>query len=122
MKFESDADEVYFLESTSNKGVSISRWSSVRRYLGDFYQQVVLRHLEIPRNDEMAARLEIFLQESVGNRYGMSTTKLLFNHRPSIKPKHGAFIDQDRTFFCSELVAKAYKVLGVMVDDDRPSS
>ena len=61
LKFESDVDEVYFLESTSNKGVSISRWSSVRKYLGDFYQQVVLRHLDVARNDEMTARLEIFL-------------------------------------------------------------
>lgn len=61
LKFESDVDEVYFLESTSNKGVSISRWSSVRKYLGDFYQQVVLRHLDVTRNDEMTARLEIFL-------------------------------------------------------------
>ena len=69
----------------------------------------------------MIARLEIFLQEAVGNRYGMSTSKLFF-HRQSIKPKKGAFIDEDRTFFCSELVAKAYKVLGIMVDDDRPCS
>jgi hypothetical protein len=69
----------------------------------------------------MIARLEIFLKEAVGNRYGMSTSKLLF-HRHSLKPKKGTFIDEDRTFFCSELVAKAYKVLGVMVDDDRPCS
>lgn len=119
LKFETDPDEVYFVESTANRGVSISRWSTVRRYLGDFYEQVVLRRLEIPRTEEMIARLEVFLKEAVGNRYGMSTGKLLF-HRPSIKPKRGAFIDEDRTFFCSELVAKAYKILGVMVDDDRP--
>lgn len=119
LKFETDPDEVYFVESTANRGVSISRWSTVRRYLGDFYEQVVLRRLEIPRTAEMIARLEVFLKEAVGARYGMSTSKLLF-HRSSIKPKHGAFIDEDRTFFCSELVAKAYKVLGVMVDDDRP--
>ena len=79
LKFESDPDEVYFVESTSNRGVSISRWSTVRKYLGDFYEQVVLRHLNINRNEEMIARLEIFLQEAVGNRYGMSTSKLLFH-------------------------------------------
>jgi len=27
-------------------------------------------------------------------------------------------IEDDRTFFCSELVAKAFKFLGIMVDDD----
>jgi len=27
-------------------------------------------------------------------------------------------IDKDRTFFCSELVAKAFKVLGIIEDND----
>lgn len=27
-------------------------------------------------------------------------------------------IEDDRTFFCSELVAKAYKFLGIIEDDD----
>lgn len=39
-----------------------------------------------------------------------------------MKPKKGNYIDDDRTFFCSELVAKAYKVLGIMHDDGRASS
>ena len=29
------------------------------------------------------------------------------------------YIEEDRTFFCSELIAKAYKVLGVIEDDDQ---
>ncbi len=28
-------------------------------------------------------------------------------------------MEEDRTFFCSELIAKAYKVLGVIEDDDK---
>ncbi len=121
VKFETDPEEVYFVESTANRGVSISRWSQMRKYLGDFYEHVVLRHLEVDRNQEMISRLEIFLKEAVGNSYGMSTSKLLF-HKPSAKPKKGVFVDEDRTFFCSELVAKTYKVLGFMIQDDRPSS
>ena len=31
-------------------------------------------------------------------------------------------IDEDRTFFCSELVAKAFKVLGIIEDDDTACS
>jgi hypothetical protein len=27
------------------------------------------------------------------------------------------FVEEDRTFFCSELIAKAYKVLGIIEDD-----
>ena len=28
------------------------------------------------------------------------------------------FVNKDRTFFCSELVAKAFKTLGIILDDD----
>jgi len=31
-------------------------------------------------------------------------------------------IAADRTFFCSELVAKAYKILGIMENDDTSSA
>ena len=34
----------------------------------------------------------------------------------------GKFIEEDRTFFCSELVAKSFKILGIMADDDVASS
>jgi hypothetical protein len=75
--------------------------------------------LEIDRNEDMIDKLEIFLKEAVGNRYGISTSKLLFQ-RTTVKPKTGKYIDDDRTFFCSELVAKAYKILGIMEEDGRP--
>lgn len=32
------------------------------------------------------------------------------------------FVDKDRSFFCSELVAKAYKVCGIMQPTDEASS
>jgi hypothetical protein len=51
LKFETDPDEVYFVEATSNRGVSISRWSMIRKFVGDFYEQVILRHLEAERSD-----------------------------------------------------------------------
>lgn len=38
LKFETDPDEVYFVEATSNRGVSISRWSMIRKFVGDFYE------------------------------------------------------------------------------------
>lgn len=119
LKFETDPDEVYFVEATSNRGVSIARWSMIRRFVGDFYEQVVLRHLETERTDAMIDKLEVFLKEAVGNRYGISTSKLLFQ-RNTVKPKKGSYIDEDRTFFCSELVAKGYKILGIMDEDGRP--
>ena len=61
LKFETDQDEVYFIEETSNKGVAISKWSAIKQYMGDFYEHVVLRHLIIERSDEMIDKLEVFL-------------------------------------------------------------
>lgn len=119
LKFETDPDEVYYLDATSNRGVSICKWSIIRAYVGEFYEKVVLRHLEIERGDEMISKLEILLKESVGNKYGLSASKLLLS-RPSVKPKINKFIDVDRTFFCSELIAKAYKILGI-INDPRSS-
>jgi hypothetical protein len=55
----------------------------------------------------------VLLKEVVGNKYGLSTSKLLFR-RESVKSVKGKYIDEDRTFFCSELVAKAFKVLGII--------
>jgi hypothetical protein len=115
LKFETDPDEVYYLDATSNRGVSISKWSIIRAYVGEFYEKVVLRHLDIERGDDMITKLEVLLKESVGNKYGLSAGKYLLG-RASVKPKKGKFIDEDRTFQCSELVAKAYKILGVLDD------
>mmetsp|Transcript_16135 Transcript_16135/g.15519 ORF Transcript_16135/g.15519 Transcript_16135/m.15519 type:complete len:131 (-) Transcript_16135:34-426(-) len=86
--------------------------------MGDFYEHIVLRRLVIDRNDDMIDKLEVFLREAVGNKYGFSTSKLLFK-RNTVKPKKNQFIDEDRTFFCSELVAKAYKVLGIIEEDQK---
>jgi len=70
----------------------------------------------------MLERLEIFLKEGLGNAYGVSTMDFIKGVRHmSIAPKNGKYIDKDRTFFCSELVAKIYKVLGVMANDERGS-
>ena len=83
----------------------------------------------------MIDKLEIFLKEAVGRQYGIAPSKLF--KRKSIKKQQSdlsqseqsqeeeskaclerLFIEEDRTFFCSELIAKAFKVLGIIEDDD----
>jgi hypothetical protein len=39
--------------------------------LGDFYERVVLRHLEFKRSDESLSKLEEFLKEVNGHKYGI---------------------------------------------------
>lgn len=65
----------------------------------------------------MVDNLEIFLKEAVGRIYGLDTSKLL--RKQTIKKSSTSeIIDENRTFFCSELIAKAFKVLGILVNDE----
>ena len=71
-----------------------------------------------------------FIDESLGLRYGLTTQKLLKSKSvavPSViqsQVQVGSaqfrkqFITEDRTFFCSELVAKLCKVLGIIENND----
>lgn len=56
-----------------NNGVSICKWSSIRKHIGSFYEQIALRRLTVERTDDMIDKLEVFLREAVGNKYGIST-------------------------------------------------
>lgn len=50
-----------------------------------------------------------------GHKYGLEPQDFL---RQNTVTEDKDEIDEDRTFFCSELVAKAYKMCGIIVDDD----
>ena len=63
-----------------------------------------------------------FLGEAWDHAYSCNLQKLTARGSFSIKPESNRkYVDVDRTFFCSELVAKAYKCLGVF-DTDRSSA
>lgn len=53
LKFESDGDELYLLESTGDRGVSLNKWSYIRDCIGtnEFYQRAVFRHINFDRNE-----------------------------------------------------------------------
>ena len=76
----------------------------------------------------MVDNLEKFLSQAVGHKYGINVDKLSRNQTIRIKDmgvdENGEqrLIAQDRTFFCSELVAKAFKILGILEDDEKSSA
>lgn len=72
LKFEEHPNEIFFLEATSNNGVSLRRWSSIKPHLGTFYMRVVLRHIDWDRTDQSLDNLEVFMKEVVGNSYSFS--------------------------------------------------
>lgn len=130
LKFEADPGEVYLLEATGNCGVALNKWCYIREHIGKskFYDKVVFRHITFDRGDTMIDNLQKFLSQVVGNKYGLSANKLTRTESVDCTDlgidKNGEqrLIAADRTFFCSELVAKAYKILGIIEDDNKSSA
>lgn len=69
VKYGSEPWDVFYIEATSNNGVSFIRWSDIRHAVGDFYDKVVLRHLDWERSDESLELLEKFIDEVEGRNY-----------------------------------------------------
>jgi hypothetical protein len=83
LKFDSEPDEIFLLEATSNLGVHLKRFSNVVPHLGAFYQRMVLRHLDFERTEYNLNQLEQFVQEALGKQYKFSLGML--KHRETVK-------------------------------------
>lgn len=79
LKFESEEDEVFFVEASGNHGVALNKWSCIRNQIGHkkFYERVIFRHVNFERDDNMVENLECFLKEAVGQRYGLNLGKMM---------------------------------------------
>ena len=113
LRFQPEPDEVFILDSTS-AGVQVSRWSQFRLLLDKNYYHLFYRPLTFPRESEYSEKLEEFLQAVIGNKYSLSVTDLFF------KRETDRNLEEDlssRQFFCSELIAKAYKRCGILKSD-----
>lgn len=120
LKFDSFPEEVYIVEATGNMGVSLNKWNFLKSHIGKdkFYQNIVCRHVKFLRGQKMINNLETFLGEVVGQKYGLSKEKLMKQQTDIKSADSNTLIDEDRTFFCSELIAKAFKLLGVIEEDE----
>ncbi|OMJ70745.1 hypothetical protein SteCoe_31194 [Stentor coeruleus] len=104
---------VGMLEATGQTGVQILLWSDFIRFNWHLlYTRLVYRKLEIKRTDEMLEKLEKFLENVEGKRYSLNPTKIFKKRSPG----------EEENFFCSELVASAYKAIGVLSEDEKSSS
>lgn len=114
-----EEDDIFFVEATGNMGVSLNRWLFLKDHVGPgkFYEQVAVRHVNFKRDARTFKRLEQFLQEAVGLQYAIDGGKLMRQKTTKVQDSK-RLVEEDRTFFCSELLAKAFKILGVIEDDD----
>lgn len=109
------------IEATGTYGVSSVKWSDIRSEIGvgKFYEKVAFRKLKCKRSDQFIKTFDDFLAEVWDLKYGIGIAKIAkkISNGSSVAIKahtQNLFVNEDRTFFCSELVAKTYKVLGVL--------
>ena len=113
-----EAGDLTIIEAVSNHGVSSNHWLSIREEIGKdkFYEKVALRKLTAERTMEWLLTFDRFVEEVWHLNYGVASKLFSSNTRDSVALTDQSgrrFVEESRTFFCSELVAKAYKVLGV---------
>ena len=94
--------------------MALNRWGLLKDHVGPgkFYKKLIYRHVNFERGDRMVDNLEKFLSEAVGQSYGLGGVLRSKTMRPG--QESDRVIEEDRKFFCSELVAKAFKLLGVI--------
>jgi hypothetical protein len=86
-------------------------WKEFITY-NDLYTKVALLKLVCERRYMIVPQIFEFVGESIGQKYKLSFTKLL--KRESISDTGMGRRQKRDGYFCSELVAKAYKNIGLL--------
>lgn len=67
----------------------------------------MFRKLHIERKKEFYEEIEEFIQHNMGRKYKFSVKKYLLHRNSDIE-------HENKSYFCSSLVAKIYKILGLL--------
>ena len=100
------------------------KWDSLRQTLGSKnkkYSQCVYRKVNFARSDIVSENIKKFLEEIKDCEYESSISIHKATRKDSLPLKDNgrSFVDKDRTFFNSELIAKAFKAIGVFKEDGK---
>lgn len=102
-----------FIEATAQYGVDIIDWDTFvtyRCYMA--FERIVYRRLAgFERTRAVLSRLEDFIKVARNKRYSLAATKLM---RLKCSSDSDTSIRDDKTYFCSELVASIYKNMGLL--------
>jgi hypothetical protein len=114
-----DVNTVYLLEAVSDEGVRLVEFIPNIDWYFEVYDQIVYRPLQnVERNEDLLGGLDEHLEEVLGKKYSISLKKL-WRHSINLKNSEGRFTEHvDRTFQWAELVAKMYKVLGLLSPEE----
>ena len=102
--------QIAFLESTRDTGVQVLSWDTFTdlnwHYL---YKKLVYRKLQGPKSSSFTNTLTSFISKVEGKKYSLNPSKFFSS-------------SSEETFFCSELVASAYKYLSLLPKSCNTSS
>lgn len=105
-------DDIVILDSCGNRGVGLISWRAfINLKFFKLYHKIVWRKLEAKRNEQFINKLDKFIRFALKKKYCCSLTKLL---RKKPKKTDDNLDNSKKTFFCSELVAAAYKYLNLL--------
>ncbi len=112
MVLRTSTGNLKFIEATLS-GVDVIDWNDFVDYkCHRHFERIVYRRLaSFQRGKEKLIRLEEFLKVARTKRYSLAASKLL---RKRCNNDSDTNIKDDKTYFCSELVASIYKNLGLL--------
>lgn len=101
-----DTNVVAVLEATGNTGVGVCTWKEfLENEWHKLYPELALRRVRFQRDPERLQRLQEWINEVIGKPYSLTVSQLA---------RRGSTGGGQQEFFCSQLVAEALKVLGVI--------
>lgn len=100
--------KIALLEATGIDGVNIILWDDFLNYKWHLlYSRLAYRQLIYERTDEVLSKLEQYIKDVYGKKYVLSFKKV-------VKRTSNREPGTEENFFCSELVASAYKKIGIL--------
>jgi hypothetical protein len=107
------SNKLCIYEAEGRNGVSACYWDQfVKNRWDKLYEKVVWRKLFTNRDEKFKSDFSAFINETIGHGYELNVGKMMkFQSMWNAKEKQDGK-DQDRSYFCSELIADCYKRLG----------
>jgi len=106
-------------ESLRETGVTIVEWDRfMNKKWHDLYSSIVYRKLHCEKAPEFTQIFDDFIKQSLGKPFKINAMKLFRNKNDE---DSAPVIKSNKSYFCSELVATAYKRLGLL-DPEKAAS
>lgn len=112
-------NDLMVFQSNQMYGVSIYNWRQYIQYF-DLYQKITIRKLEYIKKADVQRQLLTFVKKNLGKNYEINLSKLVTLESDVDWNMINKQKNKDRGYFCSELIAKAIKSVGLL--DQKKSS